>query len=100
MEKQKFQFGSEEHCQNVIFGGLSEHCLTGEMEKQIIENIKKKGYIRKSELQTLVDEAEERYKEYCKLTHEKASAIHMNNLIHELYNLCEDLKKSHPEFKS
>jgi len=83
---EKFIFDSEEHCRNVIFGGLSEYCLTGEMENQIVENIKTKGFIRKSELAQMVDEAEEMYEDII---------IKMKPVAYpEIVSLCKKMNKT------
>ena len=66
-----------------------------------LERLKEKGYIRKSELETLVEEAEEMYKEWQDSIqgHGGAYTIHETRKItHKCYQALQALKKSHPEF--
>jgi hypothetical protein len=58
-------------------------------------NLNQCGYICKSELQTLVDEAEEAYREFIETINETNAVYAMN----KYRLLCEALKKSHPEFE-
>ena len=62
------------------------------LEDYYIERCKEKGYIRKSELQTLVDECEEEYREMqIKNTHD-----HLHFKQNKLIKL---FKVDHPEIK-
>lgn len=81
-------------------------CLHTDVNKKVsldkentLENFKICGYIRKSELETLVEEAEEQYKEYCKITYERESPLFMDKMIHGFHNIIQALKSTHQEFK-
>jgi hypothetical protein len=85
MEKQKFQFESEEQANDMIHDlGWNPDCI-----KDLIDN----GYIRKSELQTLVDEAEDQYNSW------RRGETFLSDLLHKLIEIIQALKKSYPEFK-
>jgi len=88
MEKQKFQFESEEQAiefyKNVtLHNGIEDYLFS----------VKRNGYIRKSELQQMVDEAEEGYKNKYELSEE------ITLLESKLLKAIQALKKDHPEYK-
>lgn len=64
-----------------------------------LERLKEKGYIRKSELETLVEEAENYYRIYMSNDYNKdREKEYMHDVIQNLNNGFQALKKSHPEF--
>ena len=66
-----------------------------------ISELKKAGYIKKSELQTLVEEAEETYIEFIKsgLKSDNENYLEACAVLDKCRLLVTALKKSHPEFK-
>ena len=58
---------------------------------------KGKGYIRKSELEILVEEAEKDYDTYVN-NFIDIESDDRNELIEDMYKTIQALKKSHPEF--
>jgi len=88
MEKQKFQFESVEAFQ--IYDNQINSSTYNERLKRAIQY----GYIRKSELETLVEEAEEIYDEAFDDKSTKYTALEMKQ-----YHAIQALKKDHPEFK-
>jgi len=92
MEKQKFQFESEEQARDIIDDlDWNPDCI-----KDLID----KGYIRKSELQILVDEAEEMIDLYKNKSGAEFKEKYNDFIFGQtLSNVFQALKKSHPEFK-
>jgi len=98
---QKIIFESEEQARFIIQNVYVKNC-----DKQwgdiidvecTVREWKEKGYIRKSELAQLVDEAEEKYANIVKYhTDDNSNAW---GLVNQLMNLKEALKKDHPEYK-
>jgi hypothetical protein len=94
MEKQKFQFESEEQLRNFLDNCIvTDHCDCN-VEATIIAS-KKLGYIRKSELQTLVEEA----KESIEYLREQSREVKLDQCIDRIEELIQALKKDHPEYK-
>jgi len=93
MEKQKFQFESEEQFVQIMkrLGWQSPY-----IENDYLPIARREDLIRKSELQTLVDEAEKRY---CSINWNCPNRDENDNLLEEFYRVIQALKKSHPEFK-
>lgn len=90
----KVIFESEEDALKIF------NCFIGEKFSdsiQYLNRLKEYGYIRKSELQTLVEEAEEMYN-----NQENGSVDDVwsfrRHLIEVLYRVVAELKKDHPEF--
>jgi len=93
IEKQKFQFESEEQAREIFDTCIeTENEDHDELVDRCLEHAKNCGYIRKSELQTLVDEAEEMFYQYGRAS--KQDLLHC-----KLFDAIHALKKSHPEFK-
>jgi hypothetical protein len=92
-EMEKFQFESEEQ-----FRHLMQHVLSYDNKNVVhdIKILKQKGYIRKSELQQMVEEAEEMYNRYCKDMENHCIA---DNIQIHFYKTIQALKKLYPEFK-
>lgn len=66
------------------------------MLEQTIKELKKEGYICKSELETLVEEAEEMGEIWI---NDCDHALHFSTVIPMLLHAIQALKKDHPEFK-
>ena len=66
-----------------------------------INGLKQCGYIRKSELEMLVEEAELKYQDKIKEREcfEHISKYGITDIVDTLYYALQALKKSHPEFK-
>ena len=92
MEKQKFQM-TEEQARQIYDKCIYENRITERDE--FLHYLKEKGYIRKSELQNLVDEAEESI-EYLR---EQSREVKLDQCIDRIEELIQALKKDHPEFK-
>lgn len=70
-----------------------------EYQNEAIYDLKRQGYIRKSELEILVEEAEDYYRNYMSNDYNKdREKEYMNVVIQNLNNGFQALKKSHPEF--
>ena len=64
-----------------------------------LQVLNKYGYIRKSELEILVEEAEDYYRIYMSNDYNKdREKEYMHDVIQNLNNGFQALKKSHPEF--
>jgi len=61
-------------------------------KKYFMEKLKENGYIKKSELEALVDKAEEGYRLY------KQCLLSGDDLLIHLLKAIEELKSTHPEF--
>jgi len=110
MEKQKIQFESREQ-----FRVLMQKVIPAEFTNIIFPQFllecekcaDKYNLIRKSELQTLVDEAEEMLNEHFSCHTERVEDLRMcnqylsqaNNIIKKCRLTIQALKKSHPEYK-
>jgi uncharacterized protein YggL (DUF469 family) len=78
------------------FDDFYHNCIMENMErKEILECAKEKGYIRKSELQTLVEEA----KESIEYLREQSREVKLDQCIDRIEELIQALKKDHPEYK-
>ena len=102
MEKQKFQFESEEadiFIADVIIPFIHPDSHNNEMVKEIKEYMKQNGYIRKSELLIIVDEAEEMYYGWMKLNEnvERYNREQLEIMLSQ-NKAIQALKKSHPEY--
>lgn len=64
--------------------------------KTWINNLKFAGYIRKSELKTIVDEAEEMYSKWL---HRKDQTMSESIVMSNMDDAIQALKKDHPEYK-
>jgi hypothetical protein len=95
MEKQKFQFESEEQARDV-YRVITPYHSDAEI-MCAMDRLKEKGYIRKSELQTLVEGAEE----MCRLSSVERDLINGKplNIIDKCRDAIQALKIDHPEFK-
>lgn len=101
--KPKFQI-TEEEAREILSVVFNHEIHTKQDVIDSISDLKKAGYIRKSELQILVDESEEIIKqeyEYVFATLKGGEAgLRMTNIeIMKLFETIEALKKDHPEFK-
>ena len=94
MEKQKIQMTEEQA--RKFYQSLSDFITV--TQDGFIGFLKQLGYIRKSELQTLVEEAEEMYSVHVEYKG-KLSGDEKNNIIDKLYRTIQALKKVYPEFK-
>jgi len=96
MEKQKFQFESDEQATKFYADTVGFP-----IDREDINRLKVMGYIRKSELRTLVEEAEEMFKTKSWNTEDNVPEWddYAPIELDKLYILIQALKKSHPEFK-
>ena len=95
---------TEEEAREILSVVFNHEIHTKQDVIDSISDLKKAGYIRKSELQILVDESEEIIKqeyEYVFATLKGGEAgLRMTNIeIMKLFETIEALKKDHPEFK-
>lgn len=103
MEKQKFQFESEEQAREII--ELLVCRRTGcekeddECTQCDIDKLKRNGYIRKSELQTLVDEAEEMYMDYLMRGLMPPLRSDTTKLLNKMYKAIQELKAENERLK-
>ena len=98
MKKEKFMFENEEQLTDylnnvliIVLDAYNSKIDFNETRDKIIKESKEKGYIRKSELQTLVDEAELLY----------WKTVSRNGIpdIEELQHLIDVLKETTDKFK-
>jgi hypothetical protein len=87
----KFMFDNEKQAKEMF---LNCNLCSESTVDIFIKNVKEKGYIRKSELQTLVDEAEEMYKKFI----ETGDCDGVSILMEIQNKAIQVLKKDHPEF--
>jgi len=96
MEKQKFIFDSEEQFIETMerLGWQSPH-----IENDYLPIARREDLIRKSELQTLVDEAEEMYRRWQNLAHDDTLDINFQ-LIVKLRNAFQALIKENERLRN
>lgn len=98
---------SKELAKGIFQIALTSIEIGGDVENNFITSMKCSGYIEKSELEIMVDEAEKIIKSYKESHSLGSNDINiMNNVLKEynkiiphLSNTIETLKKDHPEFK-
>jgi len=103
MEKQKFQFESEEQARwflwNCVYLKASDKDFTDIVDIECsIREMRQNGVIRKSELETLVEEAGEMYRRWQKLAHDDTLDINFQ-LIVKLQNAFQALIKENERLK-
>jgi len=103
MEKQKFQFESEEQADIIIteFEIMIEPDKRVEFRKWAKDKLKEKGYILKSELEQLIDEAVTHYKRYVSCVRgmcDKEDGQYI--LIEDLYKAFQALIKENERLKN
>lgn len=102
IQEEKIPQMTEEQADKLIvnvfltFFDISE--ISSDLKNRIKQKMRKEGFIIKSELQTLVEEAEEMWKGYSDRTNKTEPRQIFCNLIEKQSETIQALKKDHPEF--